>query len=50
MPYIDKEKLLQAAAEQIERTVPDLEQRVNLSNQRELELSRQYQSQTQTMY
>lgn len=46
----EREKLLQAAAEQIERTVPDLEQRVNLSNQRELELSRQYQSQTQTMY
>ena len=46
----EREKLLQAAAEQIERTVPDLEQRVNLSNQRELELSRQDQSQTQTMY
>ena len=47
---VEREKLLQAAAEQIERTVPDLEQRVSQSNQRELELSGQYQSQTQTMY
>ncbi len=35
---VEREKLLEAAAEQIERSVPDLEQRVNLSNKKELEL------------
>ena len=46
----EREKLLQAAAEQIKRTVPDLEQRVDRSNQRELALSNDSPSQTQTMY
>ena len=46
----ERRKLLEAAAEQIERTVPDLEQRVNQSNQLELALSHDSPSQTQTMY
>ncbi len=36
---VEREKLLEAAAEQIERSVPNLEQLVNLSNKKELELS-----------
>lgn len=35
---VEREKLLEGVAEQIERSVPDLEERVNLSNQKELEL------------
>lgn len=34
----ERQKLLESAAEQIERTVPDLDRRIDLSNQRELEL------------
>ena len=35
----ERRKLLESAAEQIERGVPDLEQRVNRSNRQELELN-----------
>jgi len=34
----EREKILKSAVEQIERSVPDLEERVDLSNQKELEL------------
>ena len=37
----EREKILTAAADQIERGVDDLEERVNLSNQRELEAAEQ---------
>ena len=33
----DRQKCLQSVAEQIERSVPDLEERVSLSNQKELD-------------
>jgi len=42
----ERQKLLESAAEQIERTVPDLDRRVDLSNQRELELASEQQTQT----
>jgi len=35
---VEREKLLESVAEQIERSVPDLEERVSLSNQKKLEL------------
>jgi len=35
---VEREKLLEGVTEQIEHSVPDLEERVNLSNQKELEL------------
>ena len=35
----ERQKYLQSVAEQIERVIPDLEERVSISNQRELELS-----------
>jgi len=35
---VEREKLLEGVAEQIERSVPDLAERVHLSNQKELEL------------
>lgn len=35
----ERQKCLQSIAEQIEHNVPDLEERINLSNQRELELA-----------
>ena len=38
-----------AAAEQIENAVPDLEQRVNQSNQQELELNMERNGTVQTM-
>ena len=33
----ERQKYLQSAAEQIERSIPDLEERISISNQRELE-------------
>ncbi len=38
----EREKLLESAAEQIERSVPDLQERVALSDQKELEAGMQY--------
>jgi len=35
---VEREKLLEGVAEQIERSVPDLEERINLSSQKELDL------------
>jgi len=35
---VEREKILEGVADQIERSVPDLAERVNLSNQKELEL------------
>ena len=46
----ERSKLLEAAAEQIERAVPDLNQRVDQSNQRELELGMELNGTGQTMY
>ena len=43
-------KLLESAAEQIEHTVSDLEQRVDQSNQRELELGLEQNETGQAMY
>ena len=45
----ERGKQLEAAAEQIERAVPDLEQRINQSNQRELELNIERNETVQTM-
>ncbi len=39
---VEREKLLEGAAEQIQQAVPDLEERVSLSNQKELEAGMQY--------
>jgi len=36
---VEREKLLKGVAEQIERSIPDLEERVILSNRKELELA-----------
>lgn len=38
----ERERLLKGVAEQIEQTVPDLQERVSLSNQKELEAGMQY--------
>lgn len=38
----ERERLLKDVAEQIEQAVPDLQERVNLSNQKELEAGMQY--------
>ncbi len=38
----EREKLLESTAEQIERSVPELQERVALSNQKELEAGMQY--------
>jgi len=40
---VEREKLLESTAGQIERTVPDLEERVSLSNQKEQEAGMQYE-------
>ena len=47
---VERSKLLESAAEQIERVVPDLNQRVDQSNQRELELDMELNGTGQTMY
>lgn len=39
---VEREKLLEKVAEQIEQAVPDLQERVSLSNQKELEAGMQY--------
>lgn len=39
----ERERLLKGAAEQIERAVPDLQERVSLSNQKELEAGMRYE-------
>ena len=47
---VERVKLLESAAEQIEHTVSDLEQRVDQSNQRELELGLEQNETGQAMY